>query len=61
VAGGLYEETAASTAARARLALSLRHQPQISYEGKGRPTKRDRRAIEQLKHAEEPDTRETHI
>ena len=61
VAERLYEETVSSTAARARLALALRHQPQISYEGKGRPTKRDRRAIERLKHAEDVDTRETRI
>jgi ribosome-associated heat shock protein Hsp15 len=57
----LYQETPPSVAARAQLALALRHQPQISYEGKGRPTKRDRRAIERLKHAEDADTRETHI
>lgn len=53
VAERLYEETAASAEARARLALALRQQPQISYEGKGRPTKRDRREIERLKHAED--------
>jgi ribosome-associated heat shock protein Hsp15 len=53
VAHGLYEETAASVEARTRLALALRHQPQISYDGKGRPTKRDRRAIERLKHADD--------
>jgi ribosome-associated heat shock protein Hsp15 len=53
VAQRLYEETAPSVAARARLALALRHQPQISYDGKGRPTKRDRRAIERLKRAED--------
>jgi len=49
----LYEETPASIDARARLTLALKHQPQISYEGKGRPTKRDRRAIERLKHADD--------
>ena len=49
----LYEETTASAKTRARLALALRHQPQISYEGKGRPTKRDRREIERLKHTED--------
>jgi ribosome-associated heat shock protein Hsp15 len=55
VAQRLYEETAASVEARARLALMLRHQPQISYDGKGRPTKRDRRAIERLKRADDAD------
>jgi ribosome-associated heat shock protein Hsp15 len=49
----LYEETPASVEARARLELALKHQPQVSYEGKGRPTKRDRRAIERLKHADD--------
>jgi ribosome-associated heat shock protein Hsp15 len=48
VAQSLYQETAASQEARARLALQLRGQPQITYTGKGRPTKRDRRAIERL-------------
>ena len=52
-AQGLYEETATSIAARARLALALRQQPQISYDGRGRPTKRDRRAIERLKRADD--------
>jgi ribosome-associated heat shock protein Hsp15 len=44
----LYEETPASQAARALLALQLKSQPQITYTGKGRPTKKDRRAIERL-------------
>jgi len=48
VAQSLYQETAASQEARARLALQLKAQPQITYSGKGRPTKRDRRAIERL-------------
>ena len=50
VAQALYEETAASQEARTRLALQLKAQPQITYTGKGRPTKRDRRAIERLTH-----------
>lgn len=44
----LYEETAGSQAARALLKLQLKSQPQITYTGKGRPTKKDRRAIERL-------------
>ncbi len=44
----LYQETPASQAARALLALQLKSQPQITYSGKGRPTKKDRRAIERL-------------
>ena len=53
VAQRLYEETPASVEARARLEMALRHQPQITYTGKGRPTKRDRRDIERLKHADD--------
>jgi len=44
----LYEETPASQAARTLLTLRLKSQPQITYTGKGRPTKKDRRAIERL-------------
>ncbi|MBI2404493.1 MAG: hypothetical protein HYW06_00495 [Gemmatimonadetes bacterium] len=44
----LYEETPASQAGRALLKLRLKSQPQIAYTGKGRPTKKDRRAIERL-------------
>ena len=45
----LYEETADSIAARERTAERLRSAPPpVFYEG-GRPTKRDRRAIERLK------------
>ena len=49
VAAGLYEETAASRAARERLALGFRLVQGDVYEGKGRPTKRDRRRIERLR------------
>lgn len=42
----LYQETAASEQARALLALKLKSQPRAMYRGKGRPTKKDRRAIE---------------
>jgi len=49
VARELYEETADSIAARERTAERLRSAPPpVFYEG-GRPTKRDRRAIERLK------------
>ena len=49
VARELYEETADSLVARARAAERLRSAPPpVFYEG-GRPTKRDRRAIERLR------------
>ena len=45
VAATLYEETAESVAARAKLTEQLRMAPAaFVYEEKGRPTKRDRRA-----------------
>jgi ribosome-associated heat shock protein Hsp15 len=44
----LYRETEESRAKRAALALELKTQPQSSDQ-KGRPTKRDRREIEQFK------------
>lgn len=47
-AAALYEETAESVARRERTAAVLRTQPVVVYEGKGRPTKRDRRRIERL-------------
>lgn len=50
VAAALYEETAASVAARARLAEQLRMAPAaFVYEEKGRPTKRDRRELDRLR------------
>jgi ribosome-associated heat shock protein Hsp15 len=55
VAQALYQETAASQVARAMLALQLKAQPQITYTGKGRPTKRDRRAIERLTNSDDSD------
>ncbi len=45
----LYEETADSRAARERLRAQLRVQPNATYEGKGRPTKKDRRELERFK------------
>ena len=47
-AAGLYEETAASRAARERLALGFRLAQGDVYEGKGRPTKKQRREIDRL-------------
>lgn len=47
-ARALYQETPASQAARMLLALRLKSQPQVTYTGKGRPTKKDRRALERL-------------
>ena len=50
VAATLYEETAASRAARDKLADQLRMAPAtFVYEEKGRPTKRDRRDLERLR------------
>ena len=50
VAATLYEETADSLAARAKLAEQLRMAPAaFVYEEKGRPTKRDRREIDRLR------------
>ena len=48
VAATLYAEEAAGKAARERLAEQLRIAPSPAYEGKGRPTKRDRRDLERL-------------
>jgi ribosome-associated heat shock protein Hsp15 len=50
VAATLYEETAESLAARAKLAEQLRMAPAaFVYEEKGRPTKRDRREIDRFR------------
>ncbi|HEY5439994.1 MAG TPA: S4 domain-containing protein [Gemmatimonadaceae bacterium] len=50
VAATLYEETATSLAARAKLAEQLRMAPAaFVFEEKGRPTKKDRRDIERLR------------
>ena len=45
----LYEEDPAGKAARERLAQQLRIAPTPSFEGKGRPTKRDRRELGRLR------------
>ena len=44
-----YDETAESRDTRERLAGQLRLAPSPAYEGKGRPTKRERREIERLR------------
>jgi ribosome-associated heat shock protein Hsp15 len=50
MAAELYEETAASRAARERLAWQLKHAPALLYDQeRGRPTKRDRREIDRLR------------
>ena len=45
----LYEETEDSRKARELLAYQLKNAPTLSFTSGGRPTKRDRRAIERLK------------
>ncbi len=44
----LYDESTEGKAARARLAEAHRLAPSPRYEGKGRPTKKDRRKLELL-------------
>lgn len=48
-AAALYEEDAEGKKAREHLAEQLRIAPSLSYEGKGRPTKRERRELDRLK------------
>jgi ribosome-associated heat shock protein Hsp15 len=48
-AQALYEETADSTARREKLREQLRTQQHVAFEGKGRPTKQDRRRLERFK------------
>src|SRR5438309_194009 len=47
-AATLYEEDAESKTQRERLAAQLRIAPSARYEGKGRPTKKQRRDLERL-------------
>ena len=48
-AAALYTEDPDAQRVRERLAEQLRVAPSLRYEGKGRPTKRERREIERLK------------
>jgi ribosome-associated heat shock protein Hsp15 len=48
-AAALYEETPESQAARRRLEEQHRVAPSMRFEGKGRPTKKDRRRIDQAR------------
>jgi ribosome-associated heat shock protein Hsp15 len=48
-AAALYDEDAEGKRLREHLAEQLRVAPSLRYEGKGRPTKRERRAIEKLR------------
>ena len=48
-AAALYTEDPDAKRARERLTEQLRLAPSLRYEGKGRPTKRDRREIEKLR------------
>ena|SRR2546425_2069254 len=48
VGAALYEEDPATKVLRERLAEQLRIAPSIRYEGKGRPTKKQRRKIDGL-------------
>ncbi len=52
-AATLFEEDPAAKARRERLAQQLRIAPSPAYEGKGRPTKRDRRRMERLRDEEQ--------
>ena len=49
IAAALYDEDVEGRRVRERLAEQLRVAPSLRYEGKGRPTKRERREIERLK------------
>jgi ribosome-associated heat shock protein Hsp15 len=48
-AATLYEEDPAGKSTREKLAHQLRIAPSPTYEGRGRPTKRDRRELERLR------------
>ncbi|HEX4634329.1 MAG TPA: RNA-binding S4 domain-containing protein [Gemmatimonadales bacterium] len=50
----LYEEDVEGKKARVQLAEQLRIAPSLTYEGKGRPTKRERRELDRLKGESEP-------
>jgi ribosome-associated heat shock protein Hsp15 len=48
-ATALYEETADSLARRRQREAQLKHMPETSFRGKGRPTKRERRDLDRLR------------
>lgn len=48
-AARLYEETEESRAARERRAIQMKNVPVPRYDGKGRPTKKERREIERFR------------
>lgn len=48
----LFDEDAEGKRVRERLAEQLRIAPTITFEGKGRPTKKDRRTIDRLRDGE---------
>lgn len=52
-AHGLYEESVEGRAARERLAQQHKMAPAPAYQGKGRPTKKDRREMERLQEGED--------
>jgi ribosome-associated heat shock protein Hsp15 len=54
-AAKLYVEDPEGLAARTKLSQQLRVAPPPMFEGKGRPTKRDRREIERLTDLDKPD------
>lgn len=49
----LYDETAEGRAARERLAEAHKIAPAPAYQGKGRPTKKDRRELQRLEEGED--------
>lgn len=49
----LYDETAEGRAARERLAEAHKIAPAPTYQGKGRPTKKDRRELQRLEEGED--------
>lgn len=51
----LYEESEASLEKRRRRRIQMREVPVPTYEGKGRPTKKERREIERLQRRLRPD------
>ena len=55
IAATLYVEDPEGLAARTKLSEQLRVAPPPMFEGKGRPTKRDRRDLERLTGLDEPD------